>query len=91
MKIIITESQLSSILLMEQNELLLLEGIFNSKSIDEFESKIKKALIGGVALTSVITAIYKTNLDRKEKEKFELYLISNPFVQTEGTTITRWG
>lgn len=71
MKIIITESQLSSILLMEQNELLLLEGIFNSKSIDEFESKIKKALIGGVALTSVITAIYKTNLDRKEKEMLE--------------------
>lgn len=71
MKIIITESQLSNILLMEQNELLLLEGIFNSKSIDEFKTKIKKALIGGVALISVITAIYKTNLDRKEKEMLE--------------------
>jgi hypothetical protein len=56
---------------MEQNENLLLEGIFNSRSIDEFKSKIKKAIIGGVALMSVITAIYKTNLDRKEKEMLE--------------------
>ena len=67
-KVILTEEQLKEIALLEQQEKLLCESLLSSMTIDDLKDKIKKAIIGGMALLSVIAAINKSNIDKKEKK-----------------------
>lgn len=67
-KVILTEGQLKEIALLEQQEKLLCESLLSSMTIDDLKDKIKKAIIGGMALLSVIAAINKSNIDKKEKK-----------------------
>lgn len=68
MKIIITEQQLKSLISEEYRANLLFEELNESFSLNDIKSKIKKALIAGVALTTVILAINKLHVDRVEKQ-----------------------
>jgi len=69
--VILTESQLRQIVLNEEYEKLLLEGIFNSNSIEDLKMKIKKAIIAGATLLSVVSAIHQSDLDFGKKKMLE--------------------
>lgn len=68
MKIILTENQMAAILETESVAQLLQESFVDSKNIDNLKRIIKRLLITGVAATSIITAINKTNLPNTDKE-----------------------
>ena len=68
MKIILTENQMTAILETESVAQLLQESFVDSKNIDNLKRIIKRLLITGVAATSIITAINKTNLPNTDKE-----------------------
>lgn len=69
--IILTESQLKRIVLNEEYEKLLLEGLFNSNSIEDLKMKVKKAIIAGATLLSVISIIHQSDLDFNKKKVLE--------------------
>ena len=59
---------MAAILETESVAQLLQESFVNSKNIDNLKRIIKGLLITGVAATSIITAINKTNLPNTDKE-----------------------
>lgn len=69
--VILTESQLKRIVLNEEYEKLLLEGLFNSNSIEDLKMKVKKAIIAGATLLSVISIIHQSDLDFNKKKVLE--------------------
>lgn len=71
MKVIINESQLKEVILLEYQERMLFESFLSSKNLEDLKMKIKKALVGGVAVISVLAAIHDLNIRKNEKEYLE--------------------
>lgn len=71
MKVIINESQLKEVILLECQERMLFESFLSSKNLEDLKMKIKKALVGGVAVISVLAAIHDLNIRKSEKEYLE--------------------
>jgi hypothetical protein len=71
MKVIINESQLKEVILLEYQERMLFESFLSSKNLEDLKMKIKKALVGGVAVISVLAAIHDLNIRKSEKEYLE--------------------
>lgn len=63
MKLILTESQIKTLVVNERLDALLTEDV----NIDNIKNKIKKLLIAGVAIASIISIINNSNLSKKEK------------------------
>jgi hypothetical protein len=63
MKLILTESQIKTLVVNERLDALLTEDV----NIDNIKNKIKKLLIAGVAIASIISMINNSNLSKKEK------------------------
>ena len=70
-KLILTESQIQTLLLEERLAWLLQESLNESKNFDEMKRKIKKALAMGVSVAVIIAAISKMNLPFEEKRSLE--------------------
>lgn len=71
MKVIINESQLKEVILLEYQEQMLFESFLSAKNLEDLKMKIKKALVGGVAVISVLAAIHNLNIRKNEKEYLE--------------------
>jgi hypothetical protein len=69
MKIILTEKQIKSILINENFEKTLNESFFDNINIDDLKIKIKKLLLAGIAISTIIGVINKANISDKEKEE----------------------
>lgn len=70
-KIILNESQLKEILIQEQYEDLLICEFVNEKNLDAIKRKIKKAILAGVAITTILFAISRLNIDTNQKEELQ--------------------
>ena len=68
MKIIVTEAQANFLLNEERMAQLLQESFRNSKSMEDLKRKIKKALVAGVTVATIISAINKLGLPNEEKQ-----------------------
>ena len=69
MKIILTEAQFKTLMCEERIESLLLESLNESKSFEELKQKIRKALLMGVSVAVIISAIGKMSITPDEKER----------------------
>lgn len=76
MKLILTENQLN---LIKEDALadVICESIMQEASLQRMFDKIKAALVAGVSVAVIMTAIHKANLSAAEKQQLE------QFVQTE--------
>lgn len=68
MKIVLTESQLNTLLTIEEVNLILTESLNENLNFNILKKKIKHFIIAGMAITSVITAINHINATQAEKE-----------------------
>lgn len=71
MKVIINESQLKEVILLEYQERMLFESFLSAKNLEDLKMKIKKALLGGVAVISILATIHDLNIRKSEKEYLE--------------------
>lgn len=76
MKLILTENQLN---LIKEDALadVICESIMQEASLQRMFDKVKAALVAGVSVAVIMTAIHKANLSAAEKQQLE------QFVQTE--------
>lgn len=68
MKVILTENQIHSILESESVAQLLQESFMETKNIENLKKIIKRLIIMGVAATSIVMAINKSNIPNTDKE-----------------------
>lgn len=76
-KIFITESQLSKVIMLEQNENALLCELNESIDFNSLKRNIKKAILAGVAASVILGAVSRLNVDDNTKHELE------KIVQTE--------
>ena len=76
-KIYITESQLSKVIMLEQNENALLCELNESIDFNSLKRNIKKAILAGVAASVILGAVSRLNVDDNTKHELE------KIVQTE--------
>ena len=69
MKVILTERQIKQIIETENVVNLLEESFINDGNIDKLKQKVKKLILAGVAISTVIAAISKANIDDNNKEE----------------------
>ena len=69
MQITLTESQLKKILAEELIEQSLVQELNESLNLDSLKYKIKKAVVAGIALTTILFAINKLHINNMEKEQ----------------------
>ena len=72
MKIVLTESQLNTLLTIEEVNLILTESLNENLNFNILKKKIKHFIITGMAITSVITAINHINATQAEKEALKV-------------------
>ena len=68
-KIILTESQFNRLLSEESSIQVLYESFNLPMSLSNLKHKVKMAIIGGIALTTIISAIYKLHIDNMKKQE----------------------
>jgi hypothetical protein len=68
MKVVLTENQLNNLILIEEVKIVLSESLNENLNFDILKSKIKKLLLNGVAIASILAAIHSVNVSNKEKE-----------------------
>ena len=68
MKIVLTESQLNTLLTIEEVNLIMAESLNEDLNFNILKKKIKHFIIAGIAITSVITAINHISASQAEKE-----------------------
>ena len=68
MKVVLTENQLNNLILIEEVKIVLSESLNENLNFDILKSRIKKLLLNGVAITSILAAIHSVNVSNKEKE-----------------------
>lgn len=68
-KIILTESQFNRLLSEETSIQVLYESFSLPMSFSNLKHKVKMAIIGGIALTTIISAIYKLHIDNVKKQE----------------------
>jgi len=71
MKVILTEQQINNIVLIEEIKITLYESLNENISIENFKKNIKKMLLTGVALTSIIAAINGINISQERKAELK--------------------
>lgn len=68
MKIIITEQQYNQLVKFERVDFILSENTNNTFNIINFKNKIRKLLLGGATISSIIFGINQMHLNKLEKE-----------------------
>jgi hypothetical protein len=68
MKIVLTESQLDTLLTIEKASFIMTESLNENLNFNILKKRIKHFIIAGMAITSVITAINHINATQAEKE-----------------------
>jgi len=81
-KVVLTESQLKQILIHEQYEDLLLCELNESINMQVLKSKIKKALLAGVTVAAILSAVARLDISNNEKNELK------QMVQTEASEDT---
>lgn len=76
MKVILTEKQLNSLLQTEGVAHLLQESFVDSKNLENLKKIVLKLITAGVAVTTIIAAINKTNVSTTEKEELKQFVIA---------------
>ena len=75
MKVILTEQQLNKIISIEKDKNLLFESFSNSDNVNIVKKKIKRAILAGVAIASILGAISKLSNDASEKKMLKQYAL----------------
>lgn len=81
MKVVLSESQFKRIVLNEEAEIAVCSLINESKNFESIKKAIKRAIIGGVAIATIISAINKSSVSFEEKEELK-NLVNTEMVDT---------
>lgn len=68
MKVVLTENQLNNLILIEEVKIVLSESLNENLNFDILKSKIKKLLLNGVSIASILAVINTINISIQEKE-----------------------
>ena len=68
-KIVLTERQFESLIKEETTAQFLFESWHSSLEFHDLKHKIKMAIIGGIALTTIFSAIHKLHIDSVHKKE----------------------
>lgn len=68
MKVVLTENQLNNLVLIEEVKIVLSESLNENLNMNILKDKIKKLLLNGVAIATILGAINSANVPNKEKE-----------------------
>lgn len=69
MRITISESQYNRIILESQYELVLTESLYTAHNYNDKVSKLKKAILTGLSLATILSAITKSSIPQQEKDE----------------------
>lgn len=83
MKIVLTESQLNTLLTIERVDTVLTESLNEGLNFDILKKKIKYFIVAGMAITGVITAINQINATQAEKEALIAYAKQEEMIKQE--------
>lgn len=76
MKLILTEEQLNLLLQTEGVAQFLQESLGNSKKIENLKKNVLRLIAAGIAATTIIAAINKTDVSSIEKEELKQFVIA---------------
>lgn len=68
-KLILTEEQFNNLMVCETASQILFESLNTPMSFSVLKRKIKMAIIGGITLATICSAIHKLHIDNVQKEK----------------------
>ena len=68
MKLVLTENQVNNLILIEEINTIISDVINENLNMENLREKIKKLLLSGVAIASIIVSINSMNATMKQKE-----------------------
>lgn len=92
MNVVLTNKQLNNLVLIEEVKIVLSKPLNENLNIDILKNKIKKLLLNGVAIATILTVVNSTNISKAEKEALISYIKQAEIVEKERTkqdSITR--
>lgn len=83
MNVVLTDKQLNNLILIEEVKIALYEPLNENLNIDILKNKIKKLLLNGVAIATIITAVNSSIISKAEKEALIAYIKQAEIVEKE--------